>query len=642
MKCFLKPLCFFRGTTNSHEGTTPLVSFFFLAGSQEKKYMFGQEDDGVDKVADTVADDEAPQVRSHMPPVRAFALRLMRANKEPKGIQYTSMDGHTIPLLTFEQVQELERTLALQHTQRLHPAYLCEMMPETSRFFLDLDLKHKGELPNQWLLELCSFLNWQIGQIHPHKVFVVVLLSGCEIVTEVVKGKVHRRPKQKQTKRLEKSFATLLKVNAALMAPGPNADGAQGVQGSQSTEGPGDREANCEAGREAGREAGCEANREEDPEANATRKTGVHLYTNTCIPAAQFAHLIDFLASSAAQHFGERPKGVCLAENLSECFDKPSSLRVPLCNKMGKCAHCTGKKPQSCPACLGRGMTDHGKPYGVAWVLSSERGAVAHENEVRAQLQNPVNLLAATRLRVYPEATDVIGTHQASLSVPASMLKVDCKGLVPRACGQGVPLDVATLKPFIDVMRTVHKQWAEMKPTAATIMTATQSGVKFVNIKFGGFKFGVNVSNPSNFYCPTKGGHHKTLTLFLRWTFKKVRTACMHPRCSHKGPQEVKVSTADSEKLSLLFTLLVRPKELQLNQAKVPTTHLQGHEQDKVKGPTLSGNFSVLVSKESKKRTCEDTKLRAQDGATSHALSDNPSFGLPVKPAKKKNRTEMM
>jgi hypothetical protein len=604
--------------------------------------MFGQEDDGVDNVAENVADDEAPQVRSHMPPVRAFALRLMHANKEPKGIQYTSMDGHTIPLLTFEQVQELERTLALQHTQRLHPAYLCEMMPETSRFFLDLDLKHKGELPNQWLLELCSFLNWQIGQIHPHKVFVVVLLSGCEIVTEVVKGKVHRRPKQKQTKRLEKSFATLLKVNAALMAPGPNADG---VQGSQSTEGAGDREAGCEAGREAS----CEANREEDPEANATCKTGVHLYTNTCIPASQFAHLIDFLASSAAQHFGERPKGVCLAENLSECFDKPSSLRVPLCNKMGKCAHCTGKKPQSCPACLGRGMTDHGKPYGVAWVLSSERGAVAHENEVRAQLQNPVNLLAATRLRVYPEATDVIGTHQASLSVPASMLKVDCKGLVPRACGQGVPLDVATLKPFIDVMRTVHKQWAEMKPTAATIMTATQSGVKFVNIKFGGFKFGVNVSNPSNFYCPTKGGHHKTLTLFLRWTLKKVRTACMHPRCSHKGPQEVKVSTADSEKLSLLFTLLVRPKELQLNQAKVSSAcedrekvKFQDRVQDKVKGepPMLGANVRLP---ESKKRTFEDSdlKLRTQAATTLHTVRGKSS-GSEFRSAKKKNRTEMM
>jgi hypothetical protein len=587
--------------------------------------MFHQ-DDAVEHAVEKADDEAADHVRMCMPPVRSFALGLLRAAKDQKGIQYTSMDGYTIPPLNFEQVKELERALALQHTQRLHPAYLCEMMPETSRFFLDLDVKHKGELPNQWLLELCSFLNWQIGQIHPHKVFVVVLLSGCEIVTEVVQGKVHRRPKQRQTKRLEKGYAALLKVNAALMAPGPQAGEAREEQEQPSLD--------------------------DAEDADVTCKTGVHLYTNTCIPAAQFANLIDFLASSAAQHFGERPKGVSLTENLSECFDKPRSLRVPLCNKMGKCAHCTGKKPQSCPACLGRGMTDHGKPYGVAWVLSSERGAVSHENEVRAQLQNPVSLLAATRLHAYPEAQDVIGTHHASLSVPASMLKVDCKGLVPRACDQGVPLDVATLKPFIDVLRTVHKQWSEIKPTAATVMTVTQSGVKFVNIKFGGFKFGVNVSNPSNFYCPTKGGHHKTLSLFLRWTEKKVRTACMHPLCNRKGPQEVKLSTADREKLALLFTLLVRPKELQLSQAKIAAPRLKGQEPIKASVLTLGVHRQISdvtdskeskESKESKKRTCEDAKLRVQGATTLHTSTEtSSSCGLLLKPAKKKNRTEMM
>jgi len=123
----------------------------------------------------------------------------------------------------------------------------------------------------------------------------------------------------------------------------------------------------------------------------------------------------------------------------------------------------------------------------------------------------------------------------------------------------------------------------------------------------------------------------------------------MHPLCNRKGPQEVKLSTADREKLSLLFTLLVRPKELQLSQAKIANTHPKWHEPIKANALTLGVHRQISdvtnpkESKESKKRTCEDAKLRVQGATTLHASTEtSSSCGLLLKPAKKKNRTEMM
>jgi len=487
-----------------------------------------------------------------VPPVRAFAIKRQQKGDNGESM-FTSMRGYRIgPIVDYRERKAFEQLLALQLTLGTDPEYLCELYQKGNalrRLALDLDIKHDGSVTNEWLLELCTHLIWQVSRVNSQEtVCFLVMMAGNEIECTVKDGKVRRTIRRLKATSV---FAKMLNFDRETFpcAPCEGAVPLPGLALVQKAE---------------------------------VVKTGVHIYSNMFMTEGDCLELCKYLRESSVQRFGDFPAGMGFVEELYKAFDSPTSLRMPGNNKMVPCYVCKKVNSDQCAACLGHEKVDGGKPYGLSWVLKAKEGNPWLDEQLCKRMRGDFAAqFEATRLNFYPDApADLIGTHRAHTVIPTYIANSTVKKTFQTKAGvavkkAGVSLDVGLFAVLLNFLRNLFKEWANLEVSEATLKTNLKENEKpSIAIRFG--RGGPTSSGKplSETFCYYGKRAHDSLPLFIVWSEYGVVPRCQICNTPRGTTEEgkvvadrIKMSSGDANKLKDEFLRIVQPSALQIPQA---------------------------------------------------------------------------